>query len=202
MDREEFFFEQVGNRPASELAAIQDAYWFAKEIHRDQTRDSGERYFEHPRRVVLILINFGYISTAAIIAGLTHDIVEDGLMPPRILVNALGIATWRRVSSLSKKLPFVDPVTGKITKLKKDTVDYFKELAASDEVTRATKVADRIDNLSTCDVWEEGKRRRYITESREFILPLAKTTNAGLLEALEAAISRVEATLPRASASA
>ncbi|MDO8621474.1 MAG: HD domain-containing protein [Candidatus Levybacteria bacterium] len=59
---------------------IMYAYDVAKIAHGQklQKRDSGERYFEHPRAVALILLDECEIKDAAIIKGaLIHDVLED-----------------------------------------------------------------------------------------------------------------------------
>lgn len=76
------FFRMIGRRPIEEIEAIQDAYWMAKDGHRRQRRDDGERYFEHPRRVAAILIHIGRQDTALIVTALLHDLVEDTLRTP------------------------------------------------------------------------------------------------------------------------
>lgn len=57
---------------------IERAYRVAKEAHREDIRRSGERYFEHPRAVALIMSEYLRLSDAdAIAAGLVHDVSED-----------------------------------------------------------------------------------------------------------------------------
>ncbi len=55
MNRETFFDTIHTLVDPSELIMVSHAYWLAKQVHREQTRDSGERYFEHCRRVALNL---------------------------------------------------------------------------------------------------------------------------------------------------
>ena len=57
---------------------VQRAYRVAKEAHREDVRRSGERYFEHPRAVALIMAEYLRIRDPnAIASGLVHDVSED-----------------------------------------------------------------------------------------------------------------------------
>ena len=80
MNRKQFFASLKENVDATELRRIQAAYWIAKEAHRQQARDCGERYFEHPRRTASILIRHGVIDTHTILLALLHDTLEDRLV--------------------------------------------------------------------------------------------------------------------------
>ena len=61
-----------------ERSRILLAYDMAKYAHRAQDRKDGTRYFEHPRKVALRLIDvFGLYHAAAVIAALLHDGYED-----------------------------------------------------------------------------------------------------------------------------
>lgn len=63
------------------MELVMMAYGYAKMGHGykvEQKRDSGERYFEHPRRVAYILMEeFGIYDPDMIITALLHDLVED-----------------------------------------------------------------------------------------------------------------------------
>lgn len=57
---------------------IEQGYRIAKEAHREDVRRSGERYFEHPRAVALIMAEYLRLRDAdAITSGLVHDVPED-----------------------------------------------------------------------------------------------------------------------------
>ena len=75
-------FEQLLNlkmRPI-DVKLVMKAYQDAKYAHgyENQKRDNGERYFEHPRRVALIVMReLEIYDPDMIIAALLHDTVED-----------------------------------------------------------------------------------------------------------------------------
>ena len=62
--------------PNCNVKKITKAYYFAKNEHEDQFRNSGEPYFVHPVAVATILAEL-YMDDATIIAGLMHDVLED-----------------------------------------------------------------------------------------------------------------------------
>lgn len=176
MDRDTFF-QLVANRPAEDLEKLQLAYWLAKEGHQKQTRDSGERYFEHPRRVALRLIRSGYIATDVLVLALLHDIVEDTQTPLKVIVNLFGAPIWSGLSLLSKNVPNFDPVTGmNIGRAAKDLGDYFAAIADGPREVRLVKIADRLDNLQDVAQFTPERRQKQIAETMRYILPIAAQT--------------------------
>ena len=176
MDRDTFF-QLVANRPAEDLEKLQFAYWLAKEGHQKQTRDSGERYFEHPRRVALKLIRSGYLSTDVLVLALLHDIVEDTQTPLKVIVNLFGAHIWAGLNLLSKKVPNFDPVTGmNIGRVSKELGVYFAAIADGPREVRLVKIADRLDNLQDVASFTPERRQRQIDETMKYILPIATQT--------------------------
>lgn len=188
MDRDTFF-HQLDRRSDSDLKLVQRAYWLAKEVHRrTPPRDSGERYFEHPRRVALSLMGLGHQGTGAVVAALLHDVVEDTYTPAGAIINLFGIETWDRVFLLSKKIPHFDEVTGQVVgHFKKDETEYFNALLTSgDETALTVKAADRLDNLTTCGCWEPPRIARYVAETEQYVLPIARMADERLASRIEA----------------
>ena len=61
-----------------DLETIKAAYEFSKSGHVKQTRESGERYFDHPKAVALILFQeLKVLDCEVIRAALLHDVRED-----------------------------------------------------------------------------------------------------------------------------
>lgn len=179
-----------------EIGYIQSAYWLSKKSHDNQARDSGERYFEHPRAVALLMIQFGFVYWKTICAALLHDCVEDCYTPSRVYINLFDAELYSWVLALSKKVPHHDPLGGQVTGyIKKDLKEYFKTIAELPANVRAIKCCDRLHNLSTCNNWAPERRRRYVNETIEFILPLADATDAHISAALCKEIARIEADL-------
>ena len=62
----------------SEIDTIMYAYDLSKAAHRPQVRDTGERYFEHPRDGVIIMLDeLNWYDMEAIVGFLLHDVGED-----------------------------------------------------------------------------------------------------------------------------
>ncbi len=185
MNRNEFF-SLVSDRPTVELGRIQLAYWLAKNAHRPFKRDNGDRYFEHPRAVAVSLIKHGFGETDYIVTGLLHDVVEDTNTPWSVIVDLFGPEIWRSLETLSRYMPVFDPVTGQtINRHKKIIEEYYGELAKASAMVRTVKCADRLNNLETCGVWDDERRDRYITETRQFIFPIAKDLHINYADEIE-----------------
>lgn len=189
MNRNEFF-ELLGGMSFADLSEIQSAYWLAKNAHRMQpNRDSGERYFEHPRDVAVTLINRGIRNRSAIIKALLHDVIEDTNTPIQVILGLFGHDIWHSLAILSKYVPTFDPVTGQtIGRYKKTPEVYFNELFEASQEDRLVKLADRYQNMSTMDIWVPDRRTKYAMETRDHILPIAEITDPWFFQELQSLI--------------
>lgn len=135
MDRCEVFF------PHRDVLIIDVAYDFTKGAHAHQERKDEKnqdgtpvRYFEHVRRVPLILLDEAGLVTRplVVIKGLLHDIYEDTRQGHEKIALVFGEEVSRDVLMMSKR-----PKAG------------FKErlLRHGSWEALAIKVADRVDNL-------------------------------------------------------
>lgn len=192
MNREEFF-DRFVNWSSDDVRRIQIAYWLSKDVHRTtQSRDSGERYFEHPRRVAAFLADRGYDDAEVIVLALLHDAIEDSTAPISIYRQLFGDDTARRLLLLSKKIPRFESFSGMVIDYhRKSCRRYFSEVAAADTYVRLVKICDRIDNVTTCDVWEEDRRRKYAEETKKYVLPIASLTDNRLYHVLVNAVSKI-----------
>lgn len=157
--RVEFLALSEPHVTANELERIEAAYTFSKYAHQPQVRDSGERYFEHPKAVALILVvELEIHNPDLIVLALLHDVVEDSwlLSNERVRINfGSHIAEW---------LEFVT---------KRDGKDYEAELQQAPWQALFVKMADRLHNLRTLDGVTPEKHERKLIETREHYLPLA-----------------------------
>ncbi len=187
MNRKQFFASLKENVDATELRRIQAAYWIAKEAHRQQARDCGERYFEHPRRTASILIRHGVIDTHTILLALLHDTLEDTPLPQTVILEQFGAAVLKDVLLLSNRYAIFDESTGEITRWeKKEKADYYVAIATAGIAVRIVKIADRIDNLrSMDDVWPKERQAWYRRDTKRHILPFAEGVKTGLADELK-----------------
>lgn len=165
MENRDTFLNRLHEPPGSvffseeETARIELVYDFAKYAHRAQGRKDGSRYFEHPRRVALLVIDrIGLYDAATIIACLLHDGVEDcGKYVTPIKIRILGgEEAARRVRVLSKA-----PKEG-----------YHARLCQADWWTILVKLCDRFDNFSDLEAADEAFQRKQTIETRVDYLPL------------------------------
>ncbi len=159
------FFARLEPRLApSDLARVRGAYYLAKYGHRAQVRKelaldgSPLRYFEHVRRVAIILMDEVHIyDPDLIITALLHDALEDTAdIDARVIEQFFGTEVARRVRLLTK-----DPKEG-----------YVDRLLAADEDTVLVKLCDRLDNLRSLDGCDEAFQARQIMETRRDYMPL------------------------------
>ncbi len=159
-NRETFFRRLEPHLAPSELLDVQLAYTLAKYGHRAQTRkELGEdgqpvRYFEHPRRVTLILLDEVQIyQTDLIVAALLHDGIEDTRdLTPELIERCWGPDVVRIVKTLSKV-----PKEG-----------YLERFAASvDWRPYLIKACDRLDNLRSLKGCAPSFVRKQCQETEE-----------------------------------
>lgn len=140
-----------------DMEEIRTAYMFSKYGHREQTRDDGSRYFDHPKAVALVIFDDFEIrfDWRIIVIALLHDIREDQ-----------HILTERRIDINFKKtvaygLKFV-------TKDEHSKPIFFERLKSC-RMWRPmiAKLADRIHNLRTLDDCSPEKRKRQVEETRD-----------------------------------
>lgn len=187
MNRETFFDTIHSVVDPSELITISHAYWLAKQVHREQMRDSGERYFEHCRRVAVFLAGLPLVTVDDIVLAFLHDCIEDGFMPPGLLRATFGHDMAHGVATISKNTPVFDEHSlTVISRRKKDIDDYFFGISKAPEFVRRVKCADRLDNLQSMGVWPAERKKKYILETERYILPLTHNTSAMLAACIEA----------------
>jgi len=192
MNRKEFF-RLLGGMTHGDLDQVQLAYWLAKNAHREQRRDSGERYFEHPRDVAIMLIERGLKEKDLIIKALLHDLVEDTNTPYPVIINLFGHDVWHSLFMLSKTVPVFDPVTGQTSaRYHKPNEVYYTELLNAPEDDRLVKCADRLINLRDMrEGWSLERQIKKAEETRKHILPIAEKTDLWFCESLNAEVKRI-----------
>jgi len=141
------------------------AYDMAKDIHRDQVRESGERYFEHVRTVSVIAVDlFDIYSNDIHIPCLLHDSKEDRLiMSGRFLQFVFGAKIFKIIELVTKPNP-ADPLFK--GRSKKELLDlYHKNLLKSSNKAKLVKLCDRLHNLLTLGECPPEKQKRKIMET-------------------------------------
>ncbi len=158
-NRETFFNRLEPFLAPSVLLDVQHAYTLAKYGHRSQVRkeldDHGDpiRYFEHVRRVAIVLIDeVRIVRSEMIVAALLHDIIEDAPnLPPALIEHCFGTDVCCIVKTLSKA-----PKEGYLERF----------VMCSDWRPYVIKACDRLDNLRSLG-GDLKFRTRQVAETRE-----------------------------------
>jgi GTP diphosphokinase / guanosine-3',5'-bis(diphosphate) 3'-diphosphatase len=176
------FFEGLPPLPQDDRIKVQWAYDIGKMCHQGQYRDDGARYFEHVRAVAQLLIDHGYHSVEYLVIAFLHDTLEDTFLKLSLLEQVFGPEIARGILSVSKSYGVEDPLTGRIHRLPKKSLDeYFGQIKRFGRRAAVVKCADRIENLSDLlnpqpegSRWTAEKRLKQVKETEEWILPLAE----------------------------
>jgi len=179
------FMARFKELPEEKQKEIEWAYDLSKESHRPQVRASGERYFEHPRNVALILADeCGIKEPNLIIAGLLHDSVEDS---PTFGNRTLPRSQWVPTAEYRLTKAFNPEVARMVIGVTKPSVDgaeittkeqahhvYMEGLEAAEAETMLIKMADRLHNLRTLGAKKPAKQAETVKETKEVYFPLFK----------------------------
>lgn len=167
-NRETFFARLEPFYPPSVLCDIGLAYTLAKYGHRAQVRKETDeegrpvRYFEHVRRVAIVLIDEAkVIDPSMTIAALLHDGIEDTRdLTPAMIEHTFGSDVAQIVKILSKTP-------------KQGYLDRF--MLVDDWRPFVIKACDRIDNLRTLTCASYEFRTKQVSETKEKYYPLFDT---------------------------
>ena len=160
-NRESFFSRLEPFLAPSVLLDVQHAYTLAKYGHRAQVRKeldtSGEpiRYFEHVRRVAILLVDeVKIVKSEMIVAALLHDIIEDAPnLPPALIEHCFGIDVVCIIKTLSKTP-------------KEGYVDRF--YMCTDWRPYVIKACDRLDNLRSLCSASKQFRAKQVEETMQY----------------------------------
>jgi guanosine-3',5'-bis(diphosphate) 3'-pyrophosphohydrolase len=163
-DREKFF-NRIVFLPEADRMRIQLAYTLSKYAHRAQVRKElgpdGKplRYFEHVRRVTLVLLDELKIARAEmIVTALLHDGIEDTRdLTPDMIEFHFGSDVGTLVKLLSKV-----PKEGYAERL----------FSFGDWRALVIKACDRLDNLRSLGASSREFRTKQVTETRKVYYPI------------------------------
>lgn len=135
---------------------------FAKEKHEGQTRIGGKPYISHPIEVARILEEKRFLDARYIKTALFHDLLEDTDASEEEIFFYGGKDVLTAVKILTKNKGYKMEV-------------YIQDIR-NNLIAKMVKLADRLHNLLSALVADEKFRKRYVKETEEFYLDLAKGT--------------------------
>jgi (p)ppGpp synthase/HD superfamily hydrolase len=141
-----------------EMQFVMLAYKLSKYAHKNQLRDDGTRYFEHPKRVAIRLMEFGIYDYQMLVAGLLHDVPEDSFM---LSFNDIELIFGERCAGMVNLLTKRDGISFE---------EYMNRLKEGDFGAQIVKLVDRLDNISDLDGCSEKKKERVLKETSKYFL--------------------------------
>ena len=174
LNLENKLYKDILKYPPNEQAIIKKAYIFAKMMHNNQFRKSGEPYIIHPIWVALIIISLnGDYKTVA--SALLHDVVEDTsisimqidkMFDSEIAMLVDGVSKIRSSNGIKKN-------ELNLASLRKLLL-YFQK----DARIIALKLADRYHNILTLKYLNSEKQKVKAIETLEIFSPIADKIGA------------------------
>ena len=135
---------------------------FANEKHEGQTRIGGKPYISHPVEVAKILEEKGFTDASYIITALFHDLLEDTDATEQEISYYGGADVLAAVKVLTKNKGYI--------------MDIYIQNIKDNPMAKMVKLADRLHNLMSAVVADKAFQKRYVKETEEFYLDLAKGT--------------------------
>src|SRR3954468_11302350 len=148
---------------------LRSVYDFSSEMHKDQTRRSGEPFMIHPLNVAWLLADLKFDQTCVAV-GLLHDVLEDTLTTREVLEKEFGSEITELVDGVTK--------IGRHEYVRRDEAqaETFRKMilaSAKDIRVIVVKLADRLHNMQTLEHMPAEARRRISRETLEIYAPIA-----------------------------
>jgi len=165
----EKFKMRISTYSEDDQKRILEAAEWAKELHKEQKRASGEPYVIHPIQVAETLVNLR-LDADAVIAGLLHDSMEDTETSFEQISSRFGQEVAKLVDGVTKI---------SILKVKNKSVQEAetirKMLFAMSEDIRVIiiKLADKLHNMNTLEFLPDERRKAIANECLDIYAPLA-----------------------------
>ena len=165
-----------------EMQTLDRAIEFTKQVHAHQTRHSGEPYYTHPESVAIMLANMG-MDSHTILAGLMHDVIEDGKdITYEKLASMFGQDIAGMVDGVTKLTK-----TGKNEMISREDIqaESFRKMflaIANDICVVIIKLNDRLHNMRTLQYCSEEKQIRKARETLDIYAPLAHRFGMGAMK--------------------
>lgn len=167
----DLLLENVAKYNINALPLIRKAYDFAYAKHKNQTRESGEPYINHPLAVAMILANL-HADANTICAGLLHDTIEDTGTSKEEITREFN----EDIANLVEGVTNITNITF-FAKDKQNNANLRKLLLGMSKDIRIIiiKLADRLHNMRTLEYKKNlDKQQKKSSETIKFYAPIAK----------------------------
>ena len=148
---------------------VSEAYCYAKLLHGNQIRQSGEPYINHPLNVAYILSEM-HADSDTVCAGLLHDTLEDTNVKKEDIAHDFNQNVANLVDGVTKlsKMNFS-------SKQDQNNANTRKIITGITDDVRIIiiKLADRLHNMRTLEFKSEFKQKENSLETMEIFVPLA-----------------------------
>jgi GTP pyrophosphokinase len=152
---------------------------------RGKYRYVGGNQFRHALGTFAILLDYHYMDPVLLKASFIHDLFED-----------TKCSTAEDIMCIDKDGPDVYKLVIEVTRTKDETKDEFLEriLMFGSTNAKILKCADRISNLTDLhtDIFEKEFIKKYIDETKRWVIPMAEQVNKDMLFELKDILHRRE----------
>jgi guanosine-3',5'-bis(diphosphate) 3'-pyrophosphohydrolase len=157
------------NYSESDRQLFEKACAFASAAHKDQKRESGEPYVNHPYHVAEILIDLG-MDMHTVAAGILHDVIEDTEIDADNIKENFSPEIESLISGVTKisKLRFTTREERQAENLRNMLLAMAKDIRII-----IIKLADRLHNMRTLQYCDISKQKAISRETIEIFAPLA-----------------------------
>jgi len=177
IDVEERFRDQLdallahceANLPSVDESMIRRAFRLSYWAHRNDWRESGERYIIHPLKVATIVARDIGLDDTSVAAALLHDVVEDTELSLELIREEFGETMENIIDGLTK-------ISGVFDSRKLGQAENVRKLMlsmATDLRVILVKFADRLHNMRTIEALSKKKRLKKASETLDLFAPLA-----------------------------
>ncbi|PSQ96132.1 MAG: RelA/SpoT family protein [Bacteroidetes bacterium SW_9_63_38] len=145
--------------------AFRLSYW----AHRNDWRESGERYISHPLSVAIIVARDIGLDDISVAAALLHDVVEDTELSLDLIREEFGDTMENITDGLTK-------ISGVFDSRELGQAENVRKLMlsmATDLRVILVKFADRLHNMRTIEALPKKKQMKKASETQDLFAPLA-----------------------------
>ena len=164
-----------GQRPKEDLNALDRAYRFSAEAHKNQKRKSGEPYITHPLAVAHVLADM-QMDLVSLQTALLHDVLEDCAVTLDEIREKFGEDVARCVNGVTKlsKISFANREDRQAESLRKMLLAMTTDIRVI-----IVKLADRLHNLRTIGALSRDRQENIAQETIDIYAPIAHRLGMG-----------------------